>query len=937
MPKANTRKIRKEKRRTVDPIKQYREQANARSRKAQAKKGKKLFNKSISNKSVSRGRTMKRGNQGSRSSSLSLTTSDKKAAAETAIPLLEKSVEEARPTNAQGAPWQRNLSSKSFPPAARNISGQRKGKKGKQIRKTSASAILTPAQAFVRNQIDKTTNIQADLESMNRIFANSQPMPAAAGPTRKAITGARASTNQTLGPSASRTAVESGISISPVFQCRVAINSIFPTIDRAEFLSSVPYGFTMTSGGQSGAMAANVMNSGVTINTSQWNEAFNTIFGETSKQRKSNPYALHPPPDPRRLNNNVYIEYSRDWKLTYSWMTMLPLLWGVNPNNPPPPLHCEHKLPLFWLAAFGCGPETKLAMFSNISVYSGIVEEIQRITGETIPDIRAKIQARIGVGAASDMSAFEGSGGAIDPAIRRARVSEAYVSVKHTVREECYAWEFPCVNSAIKSQMVFINLILVSGQLYYVIAKQAISNYVEGLATNTSQSCIDMWYTILMNILQARGVNISNWKAVTEAVGLTLKRERDVAALIQRAAGPAGGNERIIGLVNSFLSPQQKRQIPGRQYTKQYIYDSMVIQLLKLTSLLNNTVNQVCNWGSTLPDGGIRNNLYLNYIRIARFCESNPRYASKVMATKGSDGHWNQPSTGMFTMLRNLRNETDRAQRAAADLYISQIQNANGQLTIPPSNLIQRGGSLILPMGSGNLDLGNSDFSFIVNDAANESLEIQARIDDEVDNTAANEFGGYDADDEQTSGSDFSPYRSPSMRRQFSDVDPNALNRLREGRRSMADELAAAASATTSGLGMQQTGLSPSSNPRYSPVVGFTPIQASTGQTPRTGEEGDVDTGTGKGRKKAPIPQTRDPARRRPLDFGVGNNPPADQLITRQDSLDPGYLGGESQSQQGSQPWSSSLGYQGGGKKKKKKKKKTKKKRRRRRKRTRRK
>ena len=53
---------------------------------------------------------------------------------------------------------------------------------------------------------------------------------------------------------------------------------------------------------------------------------------------------------------------------------MLPLLWGVNPRDPPPPLHCEHKLPLFWLAAFGCGPETKLAMFSNIDIYTGIVE-----------------------------------------------------------------------------------------------------------------------------------------------------------------------------------------------------------------------------------------------------------------------------------------------------------------------------------------------------------------------------------------------------------------------------------------------------------------------------------------------------------------------------------------------------------------------------------
>jgi hypothetical protein len=920
MPKANTVKKRKEKRRTVDdPIKQFRAHAKARSRKAQAKKGKKLFNTSLS-----RGRTVKKGKPGSRNTSLTRSASEKKAAAATAIRLSKMPVSEARPTNAQGASWQRNVSSRSFAPAARNVAGQRKSKKDKQIRKTSVSASLTPAQAFVRNQIDKTTNIQADQGSMNRIFENSQPMPAAAGPTRKAMAGARASTNQALGPSSSRTAVESALSISPVFQCRVAINSIFPTIPivRAEFLSSVPYGFTMTSGGQSGAMAANVMNSGVTINRSQWNEAFNIIFGKTHKQRKSKPYTLSPPPDPRGLNNNDYIEQSRDWKLTYSWMTMLPLLWGVNPDNSPPPLHCEHKLPLFWLAAFGCGPETKLAMFSNISVYSGIVEEIQRVTRETIPDIRAKIQARIGVGAASDMSAFEGSGGAIDPAIRRARVSAEYVSVKHTVREECYAWEFPCVNSAIKSQMVFINLILGDdGQLYYVIAKQAISNYVEGLATNTSTSCIDMWYTILMNILQARGVNISNWKAVSEAVGSTLNRPGDVVTLIQRAAASSG--EGIIGLVNNFLSPQQKQNIPRRQYTKQYIYDSMVVQLLKLTSLLNNTVNQVCDWGSSLPDGGIRNNLYLNYIRIARFCESNPRYADKVGATQDSDGHWNQPTTGMFTMLRNLRNETDRAQREDADLYISQIQNANGQLTISTGNLTQRGGSLILPRGSQDLDLGNSYFSIAVNDAANEPLEFQAEVDDAVDLDAADEFGGYDADDEQTSGSDFSPHRSPSLRRQFSDVDPNALSRLRQQQQRMAGELAAAAPATASGVGMVQPGLSPSSNQiRTSPVVSVTPIQASTGLTPGSGELGDIDSGAGIGRRTAqPMTGNRDVLRRQLYDTVPE--------ITRQDSIDPGYMGSQSQQL--------SLDYEGGSKKKKKKKKKTKKKRRRRKKRTRRK
>ena len=56
-------------------------------------------------------------------------------------------------------------------------------------------------------------------------------MPASTVPTRRAMEGARGE-NQALGPSSSRTAVESGISISPVFQCRVAINSIINQIGR---------------------------------------------------------------------------------------------------------------------------------------------------------------------------------------------------------------------------------------------------------------------------------------------------------------------------------------------------------------------------------------------------------------------------------------------------------------------------------------------------------------------------------------------------------------------------------------------------------------------------------------------------------------------------------------------------------------------------------
>ena len=90
----------------------------------------------------------------------------------------------------------------------------------------------------------------------------------------------------------------------------------------------------MTSGGQSGAMAANVMNSGVTINEPQWNEAFINEFGDPRRQNKEEQVPLTPPPDPRTLDNGEYIIRSRQWKLRYSWMTMLPLLWGVNPREP---------------------------------------------------------------------------------------------------------------------------------------------------------------------------------------------------------------------------------------------------------------------------------------------------------------------------------------------------------------------------------------------------------------------------------------------------------------------------------------------------------------------------------------------------------------------------------------------------------------------------
>ena len=886
MPRATAGKQKRIERRRDRP---YPKQKKVRSKKAQAEKGKGLLAEGLLNE---RGRTREREKTGDKKRSLSRSASDRREAAAEAISQFKKSAEESRPSSGQSASFSKTLSSRSVPAPAQAIAGKRRAKKGK-TKKKSTRAELTPVEAFIRNQIDNTTNIAADHGSMFSIFENSQPMPVATEHTRRAIDGPRSSTNRTTG---NRGITEAGLSISPVFQCRVAINSIINQIgrmaptSRAPWLSSVPYGFTMTSAGQSGAMAANLMNSGVTINKTQWDSAFEIMFGNLQR-RQSQPYALTPPPDPRTLNNDVYIVQSRNWKLTYSWMTMLPLLWGVNPTNPPPPLHCEHKLPLFWLAAFGCGPETKLAMFSNIPIYAGIVEDIQRVTRESIPDIQTKIKARIGVGAASDRSSFEARRAAEDIGMRRARVSEAYVAVKHTVREECYAWEFPCVNSAIKSQMIFINLILNpdNNQLYYVIARQAISNYVEGLATNTSTSCTSMWYTILMNILLARGVNISNWETVSSAVGMPFRKRDDVVAEIKRAA--ENDDEGIIGLVNFFLTSQQKSKLPQRQYTKQYIYDSMVIQLLKLTSLLNNTVNRVCKWDSTLPDGGIRNNLYLNYIRLKRFCEANERWARGLGATKDSTtGHWNQPSTGMFTMLRNLRNNNATLRRDAND-YVAQIHNANGQIPISPSKLIQREGSLILRGHWKYFDLGNSNFSVFVNRAANKSLESQAQVDDQVDTIAAIQFvSGYDGDVERSSSSssaDSSPDRNVSLRRGEGSSSRNLQMALLSPDRR--------AQGTTQQRTTQQT------TPQQTTSVISRGYLASAEQTP--------------GNNQA-APRRRTSSRR------LSAAAAFDSLMDNQEQ-DPGYLGGESQGQSQSQSF-----YLRGGKKRRRRKRTRKKKKR---------
>ena len=90
------------------------------------------------------------------------------------------------------------------------------------------------------------------------------------------------------------------------------------------------------------------------------------------------------------------------------------------------------------------------------------------------------------------------------------------------------------------------------------------------------------------------------------------------------------------------------------------------------------------------------------------------------------------------------------------------------QLSIPQVRLIQRGGSLIFPTGSGNLDLGNSNFSMAVNVAADAPIEIQVQVDDNVDIDAQNLLTGYEAGGETSSGmssTESSPSKGKSPRK----------------------------------------------------------------------------------------------------------------------------------------------------------------------------
>ena len=848
---------------------------------------------------------------------------------------------------------------------ARIKAQQRKGEAKKATKAKKAKPTLSLTAALIRNQIDKTTNMAADKQSMNRIFQLSERMPdpllSTDSRSRSAFAGQKSSANQVTGH---RSTTEAGLSISPVFQCRTAINSILRNIatsdsnaastagTRADWLSSVPFGFKFSSGGQGEAIAANVLNAGVTINKRQWEIAFGENFDEA--------FSLTPPPDPRFLPNEEYIEYSRTWKLRYSWMTMLPLLWGVDPpqrSQGYTPLHCEHKLPLFWLAAFGCGPETKLAIYSNISLHTGIVEDIAQETGVPIRDIHAQTLKVQAVGALSDYSAGEKSRSNEVQSLRRARVSDEYIALKHTVREECYAWEFPCVNSAIKSQMIFINLILNEGELYYVIARRAISNYVEGLATNTSSSCVQMWNTILMNILKARGVNINNWDRINEElVSLKLKKKsnkkkylkKDIIDLINRRAGDS--DEGIIGLVNDFLDTAQKSRLPRQQYTKKYIYDSMVIQLLKLTSLLNKTVNDKCKWGSPFNDGGIRNNLYLNYIRLARFCEKNDRYADKLGATQETGtGHWNQPTTGMFTMLRNLRNNNTTLRQAAND-YIAQIRNANGQISISTSNLSNlrmRGGSLILPNGK-RVSLGNSDFSVDVNEYFD--IEEQQEIEEEVEEVAAN-LGGYYADAEDTSSSsgnetDLESTRQQQFQALSSSSNTRALqqpnifsNTTAPGFRTSPLNLPAAPGIRTSPLTTTTSRKTPPAPPPPPPPLlntgMITPIGNSPSQVPLPSPGSGYVAGSSANVGSRIQPRQRSSSmNQRQLDFfsPINQDELENQLIgeeeeEEEEEEDTGYDAGPSQNLTQSQGNSQSQGksqnpgnFQGGGKKRRRRK-----------------
>ena len=154
-----------------------------------------------------------------------------------------------------------------------------------------------------------------------------------------------------------RQAVENRQGQSPVYQCRATILDM----DQGLTFATAPYGFQLIFKGEQGtdSMAAGVRSKG---NKTQ----------DINKITPLGQFALQPYPDILTLAHKDYVINCRKWKLTYSWITGLPLVWGADMRpTTVAPIHCEHKLPLFWLWFFGCGMATKLRWSSSYPTNKG--------------------------------------------------------------------------------------------------------------------------------------------------------------------------------------------------------------------------------------------------------------------------------------------------------------------------------------------------------------------------------------------------------------------------------------------------------------------------------------------------------------------------------------------------------------------------------------
>ena len=605
-----------------------------------------------------------------------------------------------------------------------------------------------------------------------------------------------------------RQAVENRQGQSPVYQCRATIFDM----DQGLAFATAPYGFQLIFKGEQGtdSMAAGVRSKG----------------NEKTRINKITPlgqFALQPYPNILALNHKKYVIDCRKWKLTNSWITGLPLVWGADMRTTTiAPIHCEHKLPLFWLWFFGCGMATKLRWSSSYPTNKGAQDALLKsanIPPSVRPDARRAMKSTTTAAYASN---FETDAEHHTRGMDQSRKTNIdFINVKTTVREECYAWEFPCINSQIKSQIVFINLVVgPNRQLVYVIARQAISNMLNYMATGFTKGkfvkgkgqgpeipkCLEEWERIIINILDNRGDvkkairkkwlkdNIGDpfgvhrakhnkasipriirdyienfMKEKTQSGGdlwNTGKKKSSSSSSSSSGFLPYVKGEGVLALVNACLSDHQKELIGGT-YNKNYIYNNIVSQLIKLVALLNTTVNDVCGIkntaGKTIEDSGIRNNLNLNYERCYRYLQVFSGNA--LGATAGTENGvpvWNDPAG----VLKCLREINKNATKNAALNWLARVKNANRQSpdNTQMTNIInQRGGmfgGLVIESDqkttSSSASVNLADTKFVEEFENSVSLEGNTeegnsemeKIDIEVDNLALQ--SGYDGGNEMT-------------------------------------------------------------------------------------------------------------------------------------------------------------------------------------------